>query len=361
MWNIKIIFIIPVCLIAGGFYSLASSSLFLFKAIETTGYVSELKQSTRNTYSTDKQGYKRKTGRVIEYQPIIRFTTKNGKQLTFNSLMLITGKSERYYKYRSGRKVSVLYDAQYPVESARINSFSAKWGITLFLFAFGILGIIICRWILRANTDYHKQEKDKKADKEQVKQKNTIQSQEYKKPAQIKVNVIIFTFIMLCLIYAAVTDSYTSDKAAIFMIALFLIPFFISWYLFIKKRSIFHRYGESLCVLETFPVKLGEQFKGHIKLNTAYPSDIEYQIQLRFNRYRQEDFSESLIAPVKQDLNGLMLFFQFTIPDTKITVLKDEKEFEAQMTSDTGTWLLTFTSTVEGQELTNSYTIPIYE
>jgi len=116
-----------------------------------------------------------------------------------------------------------------------------------------------------------------------------------------------------------------------------------------------------LCVLETFPVKLGEQFKGHIKLNTAYPSDIEYQIQLRFNRYRQEDFSESLIAPVKQDLNGLMLFFQFTIPDTKITVLKDEKEFEAQMTSDTGTWLLTFTSTVEGQELTNSYTIPIYE
>jgi len=359
--NIKLIFIIPVCLIAGGLYSLLNTSIFLSKAIEATGIIESQQKSTRTTYATDKHGNRRNTGSVIEYQPIIRFKTNNGKRVRFNSLIIINGTSERSKKYLTGRKVQVLYEPQDPKKSARINSFSAKWGVTLFLFIFGLLGLFICRWIIRANSDYHKQEKLKKENKEQIKQHNSIQSQEYKKPAQIKVNAIIFSFIMLCLIYAAVTDSYTSDKAAIFMISLFLIPFIISWYLYIKKRHTFRRFGESLCVLETFPVKPGEILKGHIELNTAYSSDSEYQITLCFSRHKQKDFSETLIALAISDLNGVRLLFQFAISDTMVTIVKDEKEFEAHMTSDVGIWRLTFTSTIEGQDLNNSYTIPVYE
>jgi len=361
MWNIKLIFIIPVCLIGGGLYSLINTGLFLSKAIATTGYVTELKQSTKNTYSTDKQGYRHKTGSVIEYQPVIRFTAENGRQVSFNSKIIITGKSKRYKKYRTGRKIALLYDPQYPAQSARINSFSGKWGVTLFLFAFGIASIILCRWLLNSHSNRHKLKKEQENNKKSalLNQKNTIPSQEYKKPEQIKVNVFIFTFIMLCLIYAALTDSYTSDQAGIFMITFFLIPFIISWYVLIQKNRIFKCFGESLCVLESYPVSLNGQLKGHIELTSAYPEDLEYSINLMFSRHKQVDYSKSLLTKIQSDINGKKLFFQFDIPDKEITIIKDNKEIKTKMTSDVGYWWLNFSANINGEDISNSYIISV--
>ena len=115
--------------IAFGAFFFIDAKFFSSKAYKATGTVVELKKVRR--LSTSSSG---STSHVTTYYPVVRYQTKNGKNVTF------TSSSGSYPSpYKRGDRVTLLYDPENP-QKARIESFSSMWLAPIL--GFGIGGIL---------------------------------------------------------------------------------------------------------------------------------------------------------------------------------------------------------------------------
>jgi hypothetical protein len=125
--------------IAFGAFFFIDAKFFSSKAYKGTGTVVELKKVRR--LSTSSSG---SPSHVTTYYPVVRYQTKNGKNVTF------TSSSGSYpAPYKRGDRVTILYDPENP-RKARIKSFSSMWLAPILGFGIGgilfVTGSVILTW-----------------------------------------------------------------------------------------------------------------------------------------------------------------------------------------------------------------------
>ena len=125
--------------IAFGAFFFIDAKFFSSKGYEATGTVVDLKKVRR--LSTSSSG---STSHVTTYYPVVRYQTKEGKNVTFTSL------SGSYpAPYKRGDRVTILYDPE-NLKRARIKSFSSMWLAPILGFGIGgilfVTGSVILMW-----------------------------------------------------------------------------------------------------------------------------------------------------------------------------------------------------------------------
>ena len=125
--------------IAFGVFFFIDAKLFSSESYSATGTVVELKKVRRLSNSTS-----RSTSHVTTYYPVVRYQTKNGKNVTF------TSSSGSYPSpYKRGDRVTILYDPENP-KKARIKSFRSLWLAPILCFGIGgiliLTGSVILMW-----------------------------------------------------------------------------------------------------------------------------------------------------------------------------------------------------------------------
>lgn len=127
-----------IWIVFGAFFFI-DAKFFSSKAYKATGTVVELKKVRR--LSTSSSGSK---SHVTTYYPVVRYQTKEGKNVTVTSL------SGSYpAPYKRGDHVTILYDPENP-RRAKIESFSSMWLAPILGFGIGgilfVTGAVILMW-----------------------------------------------------------------------------------------------------------------------------------------------------------------------------------------------------------------------
>ncbi len=105
--------------------------------VETTGVIIRLHASTA-TSTNPFQGDTR------NINPVVEFTTEDGKKIEFIELWAT---EEEDNDYRKGMKVNVIYNSEFP-EDAIIKKGTSFWGVHLILIGLGLFMFLI-PWIIK--------------------------------------------------------------------------------------------------------------------------------------------------------------------------------------------------------------------
>ncbi|MBM4118088.1 DUF3592 domain-containing protein [bacterium] len=114
-----------IALLGGAYHYWRQTTALIERAVAATGEVILMREEDRHI-QPQHQGEAEAT-----YRPVIRFTTRNGRQINYESIV-----SSYPPRYSEGEGVRILYDPGRP-EQARIDDFTDLWLRSIFLAGVG--------------------------------------------------------------------------------------------------------------------------------------------------------------------------------------------------------------------------------